>query len=147
MALRPCKLVMNAVMEVLLDSEVRQGSRVVEGSQALFEEGFPVRIVQNHQITNRPAEVHLAEDDLWLCIQGRVIFKFGGRLSGPKTLSPRGTTISAPDIIDGEEITMTTGDWFLIPAGQPHQHITPDLAYLVIIKIPTTPVKLEEKSQ
>lgn len=122
-------------------------SKPIKGKRLLYpfnnywdKFGFPVRIVEDVKIIN-DAEVHLTEDDLWFCIEGKVRFTVGGQLVNPRnSIDTNGQQnfdeLSAKKIKNGKIIEMRGGDWLYVPAGQPHQHGTKGVARLVIIKIP-----------
>ncbi len=137
MLLRDCKKVGSGLFSFFSDAELRVGGRVVEGSAELYEQGFPVRVVQHYQVADSIAEVHLDMDDLWLCLDGEATFICGGRLEEPiKRHTPGELTFISPSIVGGETIILKKGDWLLMPAGQPHQPTTKGLAHLAIIKRP-----------
>ena len=139
MSIRECMKVNSEIFSSFLKAELRVGKRVVEESAELYKNGFPVRVVQHYKIVNDIAEVHLDADDFWLCLEGEATFICGGRLVEPITQvfsTPTELTFIASTISGGETITLKKGDWFLIPAGQPHQPVTNGLAYLAIIKLP-----------
>lgn len=102
---------------------------------------LPFNILEDHQVTDNDAEVHQHEADLWLCLEGEVIFVCDGEMENPwfKKL-PDGSEdrreIKAKSIRGGTTYVLKSGDWLWIPAGVPHQHNTPGTARLVIIKIP-----------
>ena len=130
--------VFSRTIDLFCMAKLKEGGRVVEDSGALFNAGFPVRIVQHYKIDDsHVAEVHLDKDDLWLCLGGEATFICGGRLAEPiKQFVPNELTFISPSIIGGETIVLKRGDWFLIPAGQPHQPKTKGVAHLAIVKIP-----------
>jgi mannose-6-phosphate isomerase-like protein (cupin superfamily) len=138
---RECIVVRKEEWERMKYAEVKKGHRVVEESEALYQKGFPVRMVQDNEVTNRKAEVHLNEDDLWRCVSGQVTVIIGGKLSDPATKD--GLTFTSPTIEGGKELTLRFGDWLLVPAGQPHQFIVPEFANLEIIKLPAKEGKVE----
>lgn len=141
--LRAFKHILAKTVKELYDTSVECGSHVLEGSRKLYEEGFPVRFVRNFHVEHRPAEVHLHEDDVFFCMDGSVRFVLGGRLVDPWTND--GLTFLADSIKGGEEKVLYRGDWLHIPAGQPHQHFTPDFCHLMVVKTapPEGKVRLE----
>lgn len=137
MPVRRCVKVNSEIFSSFLESELKVGRRAVEESVALYKNGFPVRVVQHYQIVDVIAEVHLDQDDLWLCLDGEATFICGGRLAEPiKQHTPGELTFVSPSIVGGEEVVLKKGDWALFPAGQPHQPVTKGLAHLAIIKLP-----------
>ncbi len=100
-----------------------------------------MRLIEDRNLDESEAEVHREEDDLWLCLEGKPTFLFGGELLDPYPLVlPDGTMnerhVLAKQIRGGNEITLKPGDWFWIPAGQPHRHTCEDIVRLLLIKIP-----------
>lgn len=141
--IRPFRQVSADAVREFCAAPLKEGSRVVEGSKKLYEEGFPVRFVQNFLVEHRLAEVHLHEDDVFFCMNGSVRFVLGGRLVDPWTKD--GLTFLANEIEGGEEVFLREGDWLHIPAGQAHQHFTPYLCHLMVVKTvpPEGRVRLE----
>lgn len=118
------------------------GKRQLEPLMALAKAGgVPLGILEDHQITNNEAEIHTEEADLWLCLEGEIIFICGGEMDSPwnKKLADGNedaTQVKAKSISNGTNVTLKPGDWLWIPAGVPHQHNTSGTARLVIIKVP-----------
>lgn len=147
--LEPCAVIRKAEIEATLAREPTPGKRLLEPlkSRALAEK-LPLNILEDNEVSNE-AEVHRHEGDLWHCLEGEVIFVYGGEMVSPwaKQLPEGGTDdreIKAKEIAGGTEVTLHAGDWLWIPAGQPHSHRTDKTARLMIIKIPTKePVPLE----
>ncbi len=141
--LRPVRHVFGRVVREFYGEPEKKGSHVLEGSAKLYEEGFPVRFLRNLHVEHRPAEVHLHEDDVFFCMEGSVRFVLGGRLVDPWTKD--GLTFLANSIEGGKEVVLYEGDWLHIPAGQAHQHFTPDLCHLMVVKValPEGKVRLE----
>lgn len=103
--------------------------------------GLPFSILEDHQVIDNNAEVHLDEADLWLCLQGEVQFICDGQLVDPwfskKADGSENTReLRAKTISGGATHTLKPGDWLWIPAGVPHQHNAASTARLIIIKIP-----------
>lgn len=132
--LRPCRKVDAATMQSMMSREYQKGNRVPELSQKLFDRGFPLRIVEHCQLDGCIAELHLHEDDFWVCLEGEAEFILGGRLVYPRYHD--GLTWIADSIEGGEHYSFRAGDWFHVPAGQAHQPITSGQARLIIVKIP-----------
>jgi len=118
------------------------GKRLLEPIKSLSQStGIPFNILEDVNITHGGAEVHLHEDDLWLCLSGEVTFTVGGEMVDPKVLKDADgiehpNELQAEEIKNGEQKVLKTGDWLWIPAGQPHQHHCSGAARLAIIKIP-----------
>ncbi|MEK7659296.1 MAG: hypothetical protein AAB338_01410 [Patescibacteria group bacterium] len=141
--LRPFRYVLAKTVKDFFDCPLERGSRVLEGSKKLYEEGFPARFVRNFHVEHRLAEVHLHEDDVFFCMYGSVRFVLGGRLVDPWTKN--GLTFLADSIEGGEEVVLSDGDWLHIPAGQAHQHFTSNFCHLMVVKTapPEGKVRLE----
>ena len=102
---------------------------------------LPFNILEDHQLTANDAEVHQREADLWLCLEGEVVFVCDGEMVEPwyKKLadgSEDRREVKAKFIRGGTTYVLKPGDWLWIPAGVPHQHTCAGTARLVIIKIP-----------
>jgi len=123
----------------MMSSEYEEGSKVPESSLKLFNDGFPVRLVEHCNLTKEVAELHLNDDDFWLCLEGEAQFILGGKLVKPRDLN--GLTFISDSIEGGELFILKPGDWLHVPVGQPHQPITPGRSRLVIIKIPAREVR------
>lgn len=119
-----------------------QGKHLLEPHKAFAaEHKLPFNILEDHEIGNNEAEIHMHEGDLWHCLEGEVKFIYGGDMIDPWVkVNPDGTKneneIKAKEIKGGTEVTMRPGDWLWIPAGEAHQHNCAGTARLVIIKIP-----------
>jgi mannose-6-phosphate isomerase-like protein (cupin superfamily) len=106
-------------------------------------ESIPASILieRNVHEGQNPAELHRHEADLWICLEGSLTFKLGGRLLSPiiKTSSTgvkNELEIVGSGIEGGVEETITANDILYIPEGVPHSHWTNDgAARLWIIKI------------
>ena len=102
---------------------------------------LPFNILEDHQLTANDAEVHQREADLWLCLEGEVVFVCDGEMVEPwyKKLadgSEDRREVKAKSIRGGTTYVLKPGDWLWIPTGVPHQHTCAGTARLVIIKIP-----------
>lgn len=118
-----------------------QGKRNLEPFLSYAKErSLPFNILEDVQVTN-DAEIHVKDDDLWLCLEGEVTFICGGTL-GETWFSKRAdgnenqNEIKSKTLQGGTTYTLKPGDWLWIPAGEPHQHSARDTARLMIIKIP-----------
>ena len=120
-----------------------QGKHLLEPLKTFATQNkLPFNILEDHDVSNNEAEIHMHEGDLWHCLEGEVKFIYGGEMLNPWVkIYPDGTKneneIKAKEIRGGTEVTMQRGDWLWIPAGQPHQHNCSGTARLMIIKIPT----------
>ena len=138
--LQPCAVVRKEEIDQTLAASPAAGKRLLEPlkSRAAAEK-LPINILEDKEVSNE-AEVHRHEGDLWHCIEGEVVFVYGGEMVSPwaKQLADGGVDdreIKAKEISGGTEVTLHPGDWLWIPAGQPHLHKTDGTARLVIIKI------------
>lgn len=131
--LRLVKLITAKTVKDFFDSFHRIGSHIVPGSKKLYKDGFPILFVQNYKVDNRPAEIHLHEDDVFFCMYGEARFVIGGRLINPWTKDC--LTFFADTIKGGREVVLKEGDWLHIPAGQPHQHFTSFLCHFMVVKL------------
>lgn len=139
--LQPCVVVRKSDIDATLASSPAQGKRLLEPLKMMAAEfKLPLNILEDKEVFNE-AEVHRHEGDLWLCLEGEVMFVYGGEMVAPwaKKLPDGGTDdreIKASNIRGGTEVTLRPGDWLWIPAGQPHSHRTDKTVRLAIIKIP-----------
>jgi hypothetical protein len=74
-------------------------------------------------------------------MEGSLEFTYGGELIEPYYRKSASGEINERElggkgIKDGITITVKSGDWLWIPAGEPHQHNAKDFARLILIKIP-----------
>jgi len=129
-----CILIKKELIEETLKTEAKQGKGLVEPLKSFaIEHKLPFKILEDKEVINE-AEVHKTEGDLWHCLEGEVKFIYGGELVEPKFVNEK--ELKAGEIRGGKEILLGPGDWFWIPAGQPHQHSCSGTARLIIIKIP-----------
>lgn len=117
------------------------GKRLLEPMKTIAAaQALPFNILEDKNVSN-DAEVHTHESDLWLCLEGTVMFVCGGTMFRPwygkkadGTENPN--ELKARKIKGGKKIILKSGDWFWIPAGVPHSHSAKGAARLVIVKIP-----------
>ncbi len=122
------------MVEKTLQTEARPGKNLLEPLKTLAsEKKLPFKILEDKEVVNE-AEAHKTEGDLWYCLEGEVKFIYGGELVEPREVKTN--ELKAVGIKGGSEIILKPGDWFWIPAGQPHQHSCSGTARLMIIKIP-----------
>ena len=136
-----CVVVRKKQIADTLKQESSAGKRLLEPLKS-FAAGneLPMNILEDKEISN-DAEVHMHEADLWHCLEGGVKFVYGGEMVDPWFgKNPDGSEnrdeIKAKEIKGGDTVVLCPGDWFFIPAGQPHSHSCKGTARLVIIKIP-----------
>lgn len=134
-------LVRKGDIEKTLANEPTQGKRLLEPLKSFAaEHKLPMNILEDKEISN-DAEVHLHEGDLWHCLEGEVIFIYGGEMIDPwfgkkADGSENKNEIKAKEIKNGTTSVLKPGDWLWIPAGEPHQHVCKGTARLIIVKIP-----------
>ena len=113
------------------------------GKKMLFKSSlFPFGILEDHAVSN-DAETHMAEGDLWYCLEGEVNFIYGGELVEPwfvkdKNGNENKNEQKAKEIRGGAEIVLKPGDWLWVAPGEPHRHNCEKTARLAIIKVPKT---------
>ncbi len=123
-------------------SQPLRGKRLLEPLKSISStHHIPLNILEDVEITETEAEVHLNEADLWFGLEGEVTFICGGTLVRPTLRKNANGTenpneLKGEDIVGGKEIIVRSGDWLWIPAGQPHKHICNGVGRVIIIKIP-----------
>lgn len=131
--LRPIRHITARRVAEFFSEPLKPGNHVLEESKKLYEKGFPLRFVRNYHLENPPAELHLHEDDIFLCLEGSARLIIGGQLFNPRTKD--GLTFLADGIKGGKEIILREKDVLHIPAGQPHQVFTFDLCNFMVVKV------------
>lgn len=136
-----CVLVRKEKIAETLATAPVVGKKLLEPLKSLAAANkMPLNILEDKEVLNNEAEVHMHEGDLWLCLEGEVKFIYGGEMVDPwfkknADGSEDKREVKAKQIKNGEESILKPGDWLWIPAGQPHQHLCEGTARLVIIKI------------
>ena len=131
----------SAIEEMLKAAPVK-GKRNLEPLKSFAaEHGLPLNLLEDAEVLDNKAEVHLAEGDLWLGLEGETTFIVGGEMMEPyfsrgKDGAENEREIRAVEIKGGETIVLKPGDWLWIPAGEPHRHFCDKVSRLAIIKIP-----------
>ncbi len=94
--------------------------------------GCRVYIQHEKDVTTNQAEVHDANDDIFVILGGSTTFILGGQLDSPKETQPGEWRASA--ITGGKEVKAGKGDVIIVPRGNPHRRITtgPDVTLMVI---------------
>lgn len=105
------------------------------------EHGLPFSLLEDVEVNDNEAEVHMHEGDLWLSLQGECTFVCDGELVEKhvkvnKDGSENSNEWRGSAIAGGATYTLRPGDWLWIPAGVPHQHSAVGTARLAVIKIP-----------
>lgn len=125
----------------MLAQAPRDGKNMLDPLKSIVEkQHLAFNVIELTEHTNK-VEVHKYLNDLWFCLEGEVTFLCGGTMQEPHTRLRSDDTLDETELrargLEGaKEITVRSGDWFWIPAGEPHQHITKHTARLMIIKIP-----------
>lgn len=118
-----------------LGAPPRAGKNMLPPFDLLTAEEAPLRILEDHKITN-PPEIHKTEGDLWHCIEGEADFTCGGTIVNPREVEGyNGNEITGEGIKGGESMKVSTGDWLWIPPEIAHQHGSKSTARFIIIKI------------
>ncbi|MBI1888702.1 MAG: hypothetical protein HYS15_02105 [Candidatus Spechtbacteria bacterium] len=137
-----CALVPKKMIERTLASPPAPGKKLLEPLLSFAAaHNLPFNILEDHEVTENDAEVHTQTGDLWHCLEGEVIFVYGGTLTHARTgKKADGTSdrreLKGKKINNGTRTILKQGDWLWIPSGQPHQHLCAKTARLIIIKIP-----------
>ncbi|HEY4519573.1 MAG TPA: hypothetical protein VJH33_00850 [Candidatus Paceibacterota bacterium] len=117
-----------------------QGKRNLEPFTSLAKQtGLPLQFLEDTAVSNN-AEIHVTEDDLWMCVEGEVTFLCGGTMKDPwfhkrKDGTENKNEIRSNMLENATTYMLNAGDWLWIPAGVPHQHSAKGTARLAIIKI------------
>ncbi len=125
-----------------LASAPAKGKKLLEPLKSIAAENkLPINLLENAEVLDNKAEVHMEEGDLWLGLEGETTFIVGGELIDPffskgKDGVENKNELRAADIKNGEKIILKPGDWLWIPAGEPHRHFCAEVSRLAIIKIP-----------
>ncbi len=133
-------LIQKKIIDETLANELSDGKRLLDPLKTFAgNNNIPVNILEIKNI-NSDAEAHKKTTDLFYCLVGEIKFICGGEMIEPwvkeKDGIPNENELGGKDIIGGNEYVLTPGDWFYIPAGEPHKQICSDFARLIIIKIP-----------
>ncbi len=129
-------------IDAMLGGAPVQGKRSLEPLKSFSKENnLPINLLENAEVLDNKAEIHLEEGDLWLGLEGETIFIVGGELIEPyfsksKDGVENKNEIRATEIKDGEKVTLKPGDWLWIPPGEPHRHFCAGVSRLAIIKVP-----------
>lgn len=137
-----CILISASDITKTLLSAPLKGKRLLEPLKSISStHHIPMNLLEDVEVKETEAEVHLHEADLWFGLEGEVAFVCGGTLVQPThTKRTDGTEnpneLKGEDIVGGREIIVRSGDWLWIPAGQPHKHTCEGVGRVMIIKIP-----------
>lgn len=140
---RECIFISRDLIDETLRQAPYQGKHLVDPFKSFAaSQGLPFNILEDCDVPKwgNDSEVHCHEADLWLGLDGKVNFVYGGKMDGKKwakSLQDRGVDnreLKSERIADGTESVLKRGDWIFIPEGQPHTHY--GSGRMIIIKIP-----------
>ena len=80
----------------------------------------PYNVNMEHRIMSQAASVHETEAELFYVIDGAGTLVTGGKLTEERRTNAE--NLSGTVIEGGVSKRVAKGDWFLVPAGQPHQY-------------------------
>jgi len=98
--------------------------------------GMELRVAVQHERNTTPptAELHDTSDDVYYVLDGTATLILGGTLDGPREVEPgewRG-----PKIVNGKTIQVAKGDLIIVPRGTPHQRLTVNQDFsMILIKV------------
>lgn len=115
-----------------------QGKKLLEPFKSLSaQHKLPINILEDKDVSDNVAEIHKNFSDLWLCLEGEVVFTLGGELVDPY-VKDNPSELKAKTIKGGAQVVLKSGDWLYIPSGEAHVHnCEKGVTRLVIIKIPS----------
>jgi mannose-6-phosphate isomerase-like protein (cupin superfamily) len=102
--------------------------------------GMELRVAVQHERNTTPpnAELHDTSDDVYYVLDGTATLILGGTLDSPSEIEPgewRG-----PKIVNGKTIQVARGDLIVVPRGTPHQRLTVNQDFtMILIKIYADP--------
>ncbi|PWT93752.1 MAG: hypothetical protein C5B55_03930 [Blastocatellia bacterium] len=103
-------------------------------------EGMQLRVAVQHERNTTPpnAELHDTSDDVYYVVDGTATLILGGSLETPREVEPgewRG-----PKIVNGKTVQIAKGDLIVVPRGTPHQRITANQDFtMILIKVYAEP--------
>jgi mannose-6-phosphate isomerase-like protein (cupin superfamily) len=98
--------------------------------------GMELRVAIQHERNTTPpnAELHDTSDDVYYVLDGTATLILGGILDAPREVEPgewRGAKI-----LDGKTIQVAKGDLIIVPRGTPHQRLTVNQDFtMILIKV------------
>ena len=98
--------------------------------------GMELRVAVQHERNTTPAnaELHDTSDDVYYVLDGTATLTLGGTLDAPREVEPgewRG-----PKIVNGKTIQVAKGDLIIVPRGTPHQRLTVNQDFtMILIKV------------
>lgn len=116
-----------------IQKKLQPGNKVEE---LIGGTGMELRVAVQHERNTTPAnaELHDASDDVYYVIDGSATLILGGTLDTPREVEPgewRG-----PRIIGGKTVQAAKGDLIVVPRGTPHQRITANQDFtMILIKV------------
>lgn len=130
---KKCILVRKEEINKTLSNEPKEGKRQLEPLASLAGIGLPFQVIEIVRSTGE-AEIHMGTGDLFQCLEGEVTFIYGGQLLN--SWEKAEGELRAKEIQNGTKVVLKPGDWFWIPAGQPHQNSCSGITRLLVVKIP-----------
>ncbi len=79
----------------------------------------PYKVNMEHRVAGAGGAVHEREAERFYVIDGAGTFVYGGKLVDEKRTNE--SNLSGTSISGGETRKVSKGDWFMVPAGVPHQ--------------------------
>ena len=98
--------------------------------------GMELRVAIQHERNTTPpnAELHDTSDDVYYVLDGTATLILGGTLDAPREVEPgewRGAKI-----VNGKTIQVAKGDLIIVPRGTPHQRLTVNQDFtMILIKV------------
>ena len=139
-----CVFVPKAVIDASLASTPFQGKHLLDPLKTLsLKHALSFNILEDMDVADNVCEIHAVDKDLWIGVEGEMVFTVGGELVDPWIAKkPDGTEgdpreLRAKQIRGGTEIVVRPGDRLEIPPGVAHTHARfPGKARAEIIKVP-----------
>lgn len=140
--MKKCLIVRKEKISKTLANKPISGRRLLEPLKSLvISQNLPFKIFE---VVNVPKiefyEIHKHEADLFCCLEGKLVFAYGGKLVNPKFSESNGiidkNTLLAKKIKDSKKTVLKSGDLIFVPPGQPHAQKCAGIARFMIIKIP-----------
>ena len=129
----------SVIDEALATPPVKGKHPIASFKERLALLGVPsgtIEILENYQVERfeNPTELHERVADLWIGLEGAVIFVVGGELVDRTAHPTKQFEWKGTSITGGVEHVVGPGDILYIPPGDPHTHFGSGRLY--IVKIP-----------
>lgn len=139
-----CVFVPKSIVDASVASEPYQGKHLLDPLKALaLKHNLSFNILEDMDVADNVCEIHAVDKDLWIGVEGEMVFTVGGELVDPWIAKkPDGTEgdpreLRAKQIRGGTEIILRLGDRLEILPGVAHTHARfPGNARAEIIKVP-----------